>query len=184
MLFNHLATSGYSYNVVYHVRDIIKAALAEAVEQDVLERNVARKTVIPEIEEREKPVLPVEWYVKLLAGLQTSRDRALFLIASFCALRPSEIFGLTWGSYQGSTFKVMNTAWRGQFQPKKIKRKNRYGRTNYRWVAIPEAGAGPSTNGVESAGRPRRTHSCFPPSGGAGASPSISPCFRITGCGC
>jgi integrase len=39
---------------------------------------------------------------------------------------------------QGSTFKVMNTAWRGQFQPKKIKRKNRYGRTNYRWVAIPE----------------------------------------------
>jgi hypothetical protein len=60
MLFNHLATSGYSYNVVYHVRDIIKAALAEAVDQEVLERNVARKTVIPEIEEREKPVLPVE----------------------------------------------------------------------------------------------------------------------------
>lgn len=139
MLFNHLATSGYSYNVVYHVRDIIKAALAEAVDQEVLERNVARKTVIPEIEEREKPVLPVEWYAKLLAGLRTSRDRAIFLIASFCALRPSEIFGLTWGSYQGSTFKVMNTAWRGQFQPKKIKRKNRYGRTNYRWAAIPEA---------------------------------------------
>jgi hypothetical protein len=81
----------------------------------------------------------VEWYAKLLAGLRTSCDRALFLIASFCALRPSEIFGLTWGSYQGSTFKVMNTAWHGQFQPKKIKRKNRYGRTNYRWVAIPEA---------------------------------------------
>ena len=139
MLFNQLATAGYSYNVVYHVRDIIKAALAEAVDQEVLERNVARKTVIPEIEEREKPVLPVEWYAKLLAGLRTSRDRAIFLIASFCALRPSEIFGLTWGSYQGATFKVMNTAWRGQFQPKKIKRKNRYGRTNYRWVAIPEA---------------------------------------------
>jgi hypothetical protein len=33
----------------------------------------------------------------------------------------------------------MNTAWRGQFQPKKIKRKNRYGGANYRWVAIPEA---------------------------------------------
>jgi integrase len=139
MLFNQLAAAGYSYNVVYHVRDIIKAALAEAVDQDVLERNVARKTAIPEIEEREKPVLPVEWYAKLLAGLRTPRDRAIFLVASFCALRPSEIFGLTWGSYQGSTFKVMNTAWRGQFQPKKIKRKNRYGRTNYRWVAIPEA---------------------------------------------
>jgi hypothetical protein len=52
MLFNQLATAGYSYNVVYHVRDIIKAALGEAVDQEVLERNVARKTVIPEIEER------------------------------------------------------------------------------------------------------------------------------------
>jgi hypothetical protein len=60
MLFNELATASYSYNDVYHVRDIIKAALAEAVAQEVLERNVARKTVIPEIEEREKPVLPVE----------------------------------------------------------------------------------------------------------------------------
>jgi integrase len=125
--------------VVYHVRDIIKAALAEALDQEVLERNVGRKTVIPEIEERDKPILPVEWYAKLLAGLETSRDRAIFLISSFCALRPSEIFGLTWGSYQGLIFKVMNTAWRGQFQAKKIKRKNRFGGTNYRLVAIPEA---------------------------------------------
>ena len=54
MLLNQLAAAGYSYNVVYYVRDIIKAALAEAVDQDVLERNVARKTVIPEIEGREK----------------------------------------------------------------------------------------------------------------------------------
>jgi hypothetical protein len=101
MLLNQLAAAGYSYNVVYHVRDIIKAALAEAGDQDVRERNVARKTVIPEIEEREKPVLPVEWYAKLLAGLRTPRDRAIFLIASFCALRPSEIFGLTWGLVPG-----------------------------------------------------------------------------------
>jgi integrase len=139
MLFNQLATAGYSYNVVYHVRDIIKSALAEAVDQEVLESNVARKTVISEIEEREKPALPVEWYAKLLPGLRIPRDRAIFLIASFCALRPSEIFGLTWGSYQGSLFKIMNTDWRGQFQAKKIKRKNRYGRSNYRLVAIPEA---------------------------------------------
>jgi integrase len=139
MLLNQLAADGYSYNVVYHVRDIVKAALAEAVDQEVLERNVARKTVIPEIEERDKPVLPAECYPKLLAGLVAARDRAIFLIASCCAMRPSEIFGLTWGSYQDSMFKVMNTAFRGQIQRKKIKRKNRFGRSNYRLVAIPEA---------------------------------------------
>lgn len=42
MLLNQLAAEGYSYNVIYHVRDIIKAALAEAVDQEVLERNVAQ----------------------------------------------------------------------------------------------------------------------------------------------
>ncbi len=33
MLLNRLATEEYSYAVVYHVRDLIKAALAEAVDQ-------------------------------------------------------------------------------------------------------------------------------------------------------
>jgi len=40
--------------------------------------------------------------------------------------------------YEGALFKIMNTAWRGQFQAKKIKRKNRFGRSNYRLVAIPD----------------------------------------------
>jgi integrase len=139
MLLNRLAAEEYSYTVVYHARDLIKAALAEALDQEVLERNVARKTVIPEIEESDKPVLPVEMYAKLLAGLDGIRDRAIFLIACFCALRPSELFGLTWGCYTGNVFTIVNTAWRGRLQRKKIKRKNRYGRTNYRFVAIPQA---------------------------------------------
>jgi integrase len=99
MLLNRLAAEQYSYTVVYHVRDLIKAGLAEAVDREVLERNVARKTVIPEIGESEKPVLPVEMYARLLAGLDGIRDRAILLIACFCALRPSELFGLTWGCY-------------------------------------------------------------------------------------
>ena len=74
MLLNRLAAEEYSYTVVYHVRDLVKAGLAEAVDQDVLERNVAGKTVIPEIEESDKPVLPVEMYAKLLAGLDGIRD--------------------------------------------------------------------------------------------------------------
>ena len=78
-------------------------------------------------------------YAKLLAGLDGIRDRAIFLIACFCALRPSELFGLAWGCYTSNVFTIVNTAWRGRLQRKKIKRKNRYGRTNYRLVAIPQA---------------------------------------------
>jgi len=72
MLLNRLAAEEYSHTVVYHVRDLIKAALAEAVDQEILERNVARKTVIPEVEESDKPVLPVEMYAKLLAVSRAS----------------------------------------------------------------------------------------------------------------
>lgn len=139
MLLNRLASDGYSYTVVYHVRDLIKAALAEAVEQDVLQKNVARKTVVPEIEEHEKPVLPIEMYSKLLGDLRDARDRAIFMIVCFCALRPSELFGLTWGCCQENVFMVVNTAWRGRLERKKIKRKNHYGGTNYRLVAIADA---------------------------------------------
>jgi hypothetical protein len=46
--------------------------LAEAVDQEVLERNLARKTVIPEIEECDKPVLPVKMYAKLWPILTAS----------------------------------------------------------------------------------------------------------------
>ena len=87
MLRNRLAAEEYSYTVVYHLRYLIKAALAEAVDQEVLERNLARKAVIPEIEESDKPVLPVKMYAKLLADFDGIRDRAIFLIACFCALR-------------------------------------------------------------------------------------------------
>src|SRR5215472_952997 len=139
MLLNQLAANGYSYTVLYHVRVIIKAALAEAVDQEVLERNVARKTVIPGIEQREKLILPLEMYRKLLAGLESARDRAIFLIACFCALRPSELFGLTWGCYNGSVLTIINTAFQGRLQHKKIKRMNRFGGTHYRLVAIPQA---------------------------------------------
>jgi integrase len=105
--------------VVPRGRNSAVAVEAEAVDQDVLERNVARKTVIPEIEESEKPVLHVEMYAMLLAGLDGIRDRAIFLIACFCALRPSELFGLTWECYSGNVFMIVNTAWRGRLQRKK-----------------------------------------------------------------
>lgn len=59
---------------------------------------------------------------KLLAGLDGIRDRAILLIACFCALLPSELFCLTWGCYTGNVFTIVNTAWRGQLQRKKIKR--------------------------------------------------------------
>jgi hypothetical protein len=46
MFLNDIAQKVYSYTVVYHARDLIKAAFAEAVDQDVLERNVAKRSFL------------------------------------------------------------------------------------------------------------------------------------------
>ena len=138
MLLNQLAAEGYSYNVVYHVRDIIKAALAEAVDQEVLERNVARKTVIPEIEERDKPVLPVEWYAKLLAGLHiVTRPRHL---SDRLVLRaaPQRNLWSDLGVLPGlEYFKVMNTAWRGPFQARRSSARIALAAPTTAWLLFP-----------------------------------------------
>ncbi len=138
MLLNKLAAQGYSYTVVYHVRDLIKAALSEAVEQDVIEKNVARKTYIPEIEARERHVLPETMYPRILSRLENPRDRAIFLISSLCALRPSELFGLLWECFRGMHFVVINTAYLGDLQRKKIKKRPHHGNVSQRTVPIPD----------------------------------------------
>lgn len=45
------------------------------------------------------------------------------MIASFCAMRPGEIFGLRWSSWRGDHFQVEGTAWRGTLRPGKAKTK-------------------------------------------------------------
>jgi integrase len=162
MLLNRLAADGYSYTVVYHVRDLIKAALAEAVDQDVLEKNVTRETSIPEIEESEKPVLPVEMYSKLLAGLTEIRDQTIFLIGCFCALRPSELFGLTWAVIREMCSSL----------PTRLGVAGCNGRRSSARIASvglisvsspsPKQCAGPSTNGARFARTRTLTLSCSP----------------------
>jgi len=79
MLLNQLAADDYSCNVVYHVRDIIKAALAEAVDQEVLECNMARETVIPEMEERDNR----SCQLSTLSFLRPRRPRSRYLSDRF-----------------------------------------------------------------------------------------------------
>jgi integrase len=46
------------------------------------------------------------------------------VIAAFCALRPSEIFGFRWSSWRESHFQIEGTAWRGSLRVGKAKTKS------------------------------------------------------------
>jgi len=96
------------------------------------------KTYISEIEARERHVLPETMYPRILSRLENPRDRAIFLIGSLCALRPSKLFGLLWDRFQGSHFVLINTACLGDLQRKKINRRPHYGNVSHRIVSVPE----------------------------------------------
>jgi integrase len=132
MLLNKLAEKGYSHSVVDHVRIALKAILEEAVDQELIGRNPARKLENPDCKAPQKPTLDKADARRLLNALE-DRDKLIAMIASFCAMRPGEIFALRRNSFRGDHFFIENTAWRGTMQMGKAKTKGSRAR-----VAIPD----------------------------------------------
>ena len=122
MLLNNLAEKQFSLSVINHCRIMLGAVLDEALDADLIGKNPARKLENPETREPLRPVLPKEDARKLIGALPI-RDRLICMIASFCALRPGEIFGLQRSSFRGDHFQIQGTAWRGTLRPGKAKTK-------------------------------------------------------------
>jgi integrase len=59
--------------------------------------------------------------MNLLDNVDDAMDRCVLGIAVFCALRTSEVFGLTWQSWLGDHLAIRHTAFEGQLQENKVK---------------------------------------------------------------
>ena len=105
----------YSKSVVSDCKVRMKSIFEEAVDDGHIARNPMRKIKMPLTREVKKPVLPKAEARRFLFALTDPKHRALMAIGSFCAIRTSEVFGLTWGAYAGSAILVKSTAWEGQF---------------------------------------------------------------------
>jgi integrase len=92
-----------------------------AVDLDFLAKSPARRLQMPDTRTPDKTVVPPSTIMQLLEGLSDPLDRCAFAIAVFCALRTSEVSGLTWGCYQGENLAIMHTAFEGRLQPNKVK---------------------------------------------------------------
>ena len=88
---NGLAT--FSRTVVVRFRTYIKAILDEALEQDFIGKNPARKLEVPRTRKPSNRSLSVEEIVELL-GHMTGRNRLIVRIAIVLGLRPGESFAL------------------------------------------------------------------------------------------
>ena len=119
---------------VKHARFFMKAIFEEAIDQGFVERNPARKLILPkELRPVDRTTLTWDQFRLVLASVPL-RDRILLTLEMTETFRPSELFALRWSGFDMNrrTLTVSQTAYRGKLRD--------YGKTkkSLRTVHVPE----------------------------------------------
>jgi len=114
---NKLAITG-SKDRVLQMRAYIRDIFAEAVDQDFLVKDPARKLKVP-AQLRATDTTTLTWdQLRLALSKLNLRDRILLELDMTNALRPSELFAFRWKrfDYRASTLTVAETAYKGKIR--------------------------------------------------------------------
>ncbi len=76
---------------------------------------------MPQTKPVEKPHMTQEQILALIGGIQDLHDLCLMYVGIFCGPRASEVMGLQWKSWTGTTLVPYGTAFEGQFYPGRFK---------------------------------------------------------------
>jgi integrase len=150
---NKLAQS-YSKSVIDKARTWVRAVLEEAVEQEYLRKNPARKLVMPPTRATCKRCLSPAEYRKML-GVLTGRDRLIFRLFVLCAFRPGELFALRWRCLVENELRIEEAVYRGKLGPPKTK-------GSAAVVALPKSLAVDLQTWYDASGRPAPDVFIFP----------------------
>ena len=103
---------------VMHARFYMKAIFEEAIDQDFVEKNPARKLILPtQLRPVDKTTLTWDQLRLVLASVPL-RDRILLTLDMTETFRPSELFALRWSGFDmdNGTLTVSQTAFRGKLR--------------------------------------------------------------------
>jgi integrase len=103
---------------VQHTRFYLKAIFEEAIEQDFITKNPARK-LIPPNNLRAPDGTTLNWdQLRLVLTSVALRDRILLTLDMTETFRPSELFALRWDGFDmdARTLKVSQTAYKGKLR--------------------------------------------------------------------
>ena len=109
-----LADQGYSYSIIHKARTYLNSVLDEALEQDFLAKNPARKLDKPPSQKRQAERVLVEDKLPELFEKLNARDRLITEIFLFCGLRPGELFVLRWSDWERRELRIDEAIWQGQ----------------------------------------------------------------------
>lgn len=120
---NKLAGS-YSQSVVRHCCINIRSIMHMAVKLNFLTKDPAEDVIMPQTKPVAKPRMTREQILALIGGIQDLHDLCLMYVGIFCGPRASEVLGLQWKSWTGSTLVPHGTAFEGQFYPGRFKNRS------------------------------------------------------------
>jgi integrase len=103
---------------VLQMRAYLRDIFAEAVDQDFLVKDPARKVKVP-AQLRDTDTTTLSWdQLRMALNELSPRDRLLLELEMTNALRPSELFALKWKSFDSeeSTMKVTETVYKGKIR--------------------------------------------------------------------
>jgi integrase len=112
---NRLAASGASYSLVHKIRTHVKAVLDEAIEQDLIVKNPARKLEIPRTKAKCNRFLTEDECTRLLA-VCVGRDHLIIRMCMVQGLRPSEVFALKRDDIEADRIRIDDSAREGKLQ--------------------------------------------------------------------
>jgi integrase len=123
MWLNDLATR-YSKSITLHCMFYLRSICEEAVEQDYLVKNPAKRLEAPRTQRVDKTTLTSEQFRSVIVELEKNEGpesvHSLMLrVCVACALRPSELLALRWRDFDlaACTFTLRETVYRGVLRP-------------------------------------------------------------------
>lgn len=88
--------NGYSGTTLRLTRAVLRRALATALEEGLVPRNVAAIAKPPRTERTEGRTMTPDEARQFVASIESHPDRAVFIVALACGLRISELLGIGW----------------------------------------------------------------------------------------
>jgi integrase len=106
LLLNKMADDGYRKSGVGQIRTYIKACFEYATDEDLIQKNPARKLVMPNIQKKScERFLSVD-ELRALLSQAPPREHVVLRILAVCGLRPAEVLVLRIEDYEGAQLRI------------------------------------------------------------------------------
>jgi hypothetical protein len=116
---NKLATK-YSQSVVRHCHVNIRSITRIAKKLNFLAADPGLDVTMPQTKPVPKPIMSQEQIIALIGGVKDLHDLCLIYVGISCGPRASEVLGLEWKSWTGTTLVPYGTAYEGNLYPRRF----------------------------------------------------------------